>query len=153
MTTSNSIDTSATINWLEGVVTKAAVSAEAQALGLPKGTELPMVLRASGVRSQGELSVLAINMTEGALTSDQLTELLGVAFPGAKIGERHGPHYLCLARTGKLAGSRFAIPKATRKPREERSPAEQVAWLEARLIKAKSEVKAEVKASSKPAKA
>ncbi len=58
-------------------------------------------------RSQPEFSALAINVTRGGITGSELTEALRQAFPNAKVGDRHGPHYLCKARTGKLPGTEY----------------------------------------------
>jgi hypothetical protein len=68
----------------------------------------------SGYRSQGEFAAHMINLSNGTILPADLTDALACAFPAAKIGTRHGPHYLCLARTGKLAGTTIVPAKATR---------------------------------------
>lgn len=79
-------------------------------------------VRATGVKSQGATSMIVINMTVGKIKADQLTALLAAGYPTSKVGERHGPHYLSLARTGHLPGVTKAasnIPhdsKASKKP-------------------------------------
>lgn len=76
--------------------------------GLPQVEDLNtgavQLARASGVKSQGDVAVLVVNLTGGRVQADDLTKILAAAFPGSKVGERHGPHYLSLARTGKLKG-------------------------------------------------
>lgn len=57
---------------------------------------------AAATKSQGEYSALMINLARGQMTNEVLTQNLTVAFPDAKIGERHGPYYMSHARTGKL---------------------------------------------------
>lgn len=77
------------------------------------------LVKASGIKSQGEATVLLVNLTEGRCTAEQVTTALRAAFPGAKIGSRHGPHYLSLARTGKLEGVETnTIPHSARKARK-----------------------------------
>ena len=63
---------------------------------------LNLVITSSGARTQADVARLVINLTEGHVNSKDLTEILKVAFPKDKVGERHGPNYLSLARTGKL---------------------------------------------------
>lgn len=83
--------------------------------GNPEASAVALV-RASGIKSQGEAAVLLVNLTGGRCTADQVTAALKAAFPGAKIGARHGPHYLSLARTGKLEGVEAStIPHSARK--------------------------------------
>lgn len=65
-------------------------------------------------RSQGEFAAHIINLTEGNISGADLTASIAAAFPSAKVGTRHGPHYLCLARTGKLKGTTVVPPKAVR---------------------------------------
>lgn len=91
-------------------------------LGIPPapggttGTSLLSVVRASGIKSQGEATVLIINLSNGTCTHEQVTIALKAGFPTAKITDRHGPHYLSLARTGKLSGVEVtSIPHTARK--------------------------------------
>ena len=86
-------------------------------LGIPANADalisMTSLVRACGVKSQGEAAVLTVNLTNGAVNATQLTDVLRAAFPGARVGTRHGPHYLSLARTGKLDGVEVArIPHA-----------------------------------------
>lgn len=82
---------------------------------------LNLIVKSSGVKSQEELSALTVNLTQGTVTGAQLTEVLKAGFPasaGYKVGERHGPYYLSLCRTGKIKGSikvDFTPPKGAGK--------------------------------------
>lgn len=96
------------------------VNARLQKAGLPPMDNVDAavlaLVRASGIKSQGDAAVLAVNVTGGAVQAETLTEILKAGFPGAKIGARHGPHYLSLARTGKLEGVEAAtIPHSARR--------------------------------------
>lgn len=85
------------------------------------------IIKAEGVTTQGHFAALVINFTHGegkALDADSLTEALKRAFPGANIGRRHGPHYLCHARRGQLKGLRedlkpIPFVKRTKKNQQE----------------------------------
>lgn len=78
------------------------------AKGIPPMPELEAaslaLVRAEGLRDQGGVTVLAVNLANAKITGADVTALLAAGFPSAKIGARHGPHYLSLARTGKLEG-------------------------------------------------
>jgi hypothetical protein len=81
----------------------------------------------TGVKSQGDFSAAIINATHGegkALTAEELTIALKMAFPTAGVGKRHGPHYLCLARTGKLAGVAKMAPIPFAKRERKAKPAD-----------------------------
>ena len=71
---------------------------------------LALAVKASGARTQGEVSALVVNLTRGTITGAALTEVLKAAFPTDKVGDRHGPYYLSLCRTGKIACD-FTPPK------------------------------------------
>lgn len=90
------------------VATLEAINARLAKHGLPQVTDLntgaTQLARASGVKSQGDVAVLVVNLTGGRVPADDLTKILAASFPGSKVGDRHGPHYLSLARTGKLKG-------------------------------------------------
>ena len=58
----------------------------------------------ANAKTQGEVAVLMVNLTNGTITPEQLTNVLKVAFPNCRVGARHGPHYLSKCRTGKLTG-------------------------------------------------
>jgi len=64
--------------------------------------------------SQAKFASWLINVTQGNITNDQLTEALAEAFPTAKVGPRHGPHYASLSRSGKLKGCNYSVAKAGR---------------------------------------
>jgi hypothetical protein len=77
-------------------------------------------LLAIGVRSLDEFAATVINLAKGAIEPATMTGYMVKAFPGHKIGERHGPHYISLARTGSLSPKctvevRYAPGKATRR--------------------------------------
>lgn len=81
------------------------------------------LIKAEGVSTQGHFAAVVINLTHGEgkeLTADELTRALAEAFPGANIGNRHGPHYLSHARKGNLKGLREDLPtiKFSRKARK-----------------------------------
>lgn len=55
-----------------------------------------------GVTTQGAYAAVLINFTHGegrTIDGETVTQALKDAFPNANIAERHGPHYLCHART------------------------------------------------------
>lgn len=58
-------------------------------------------LMSINAKSQSDFAAVAIN--HGLRDHESLTNALTSAFPQAKIGSRHGPHFLSLARTGRLA--------------------------------------------------
>lgn len=103
----NSIPTSAVVKFLstEGLAVPADI-AHASALAVAR--------KVAGSNSQAKFAALLINLTEGDISNEQLTSALAVEFPEAKVGDRHGPHYASLSRSGKLAGCRFAVGKAGR---------------------------------------
>jgi hypothetical protein len=75
-------------------------------------------LLAMGCRTLDEVAATVVNLSKGEVTGEELTGYLKKAFPEHKIGERHGPHYLSLSRTGSLSGNiecRYTAPKAGRK--------------------------------------
>ncbi len=97
------------ITLMATMITPAKASAYLTSREIPvpedSGKALGLIVRSSGAKTQGEIAALMINLTEGAISGEQLTEVLKVACPGDNIGERHGPYYLSLARTGKIKGS------------------------------------------------
>ena len=72
-------------------------------------------LLAMFVTSLDSLTVLSLNLSEGMITSEELGDLMGRVFPENRIGVRHGPHYLSLARHGNLS-------KAAGTPRHSPAP-------------------------------
>lgn len=75
-------------------------------------------LLAMGVRSLDEFAATAVNLSQGAIEAEALKGQMAKAFPEHKIGDRHGAHYLSLARTGSLQGAiecRYTPGKASRK--------------------------------------
>lgn len=96
------------------------MNAELEARGLTEQTNenVAAMLLATGCRSLDEFSATIVNLTDGNIDSDTLASHMTKAFPNHKIGDRHGSHYLSLARNGNLAGTvecRFKPAKATRK--------------------------------------
>lgn len=87
---------------------------KARELPVPEETEkaFDLALKASGVKTQGEFSALMVNLTKGEISGANLTEALKLAFPTDKVGDRHGPYYLSLCRTGKIKTD-FAPAKKT----------------------------------------
>ncbi len=156
---SNKLDLDQASVALATMVTDEVVDQALQAMNLPVSGTLPerckVLITASGVRSQGDLVVLIVNHTHGEglpLDADEVTRVLAAAFPGAKVGKRHGPHYISLARSGKLKGLRedlTPIPhmrrKAAAKPAEAKTTdavetvTEETAALTAEAIEAMTE--------------
>ena len=97
--------------------------------GLSDDELAALYIRTLKVKSQGDYVAALINCTipEGIeLRASVVTDAMKVVFPTAKIGDRHGPHYFCLARKGKLRGLREdvgVIPHVKRK-RSSASPKE-----------------------------
>lgn len=135
-----SFNAAAAARYLANMVTDETVTSTLSEMGL-KGGNLQTLLIARGVRSQGEFAALVINLTKGGIQAEELTDAMAAAFPGAKVGKRHGPHYLCLARTGKLAGTDIQPPKATRQTVAKMTPKERVSYYQAQLAKAETEAK------------
>lgn len=79
---------------------------------------LALAVKSSGVKTQGEVSALVVNLTHGTISGAQLTEVLKAAFPTDKVGDRHGPYYLSLCRTGKIKVD-FTPAKKTGTPKVE----------------------------------
>lgn len=83
-----------------------AIDAELERRELPVPKDQEPVAKASlllaGVRSQSDFAAQVINIVGPDIDPSDLTQALTQAFPGAKIGSRHGPHYLSHARSGKL---------------------------------------------------
>ena len=61
-----------------------------------------MVIRISQVRTQAEVAALLVNLTRGQCSKDDMIDVLKSAFPGDKVGARHGSYYLSKCRTGKI---------------------------------------------------
>ena len=111
-----------------GIVAADAINARLEKKGLSKIEDHQQaaltLVKAEGIKSQGEATVLVVNLTQGKVDADQMTKILQQGFPGAKIGSRHGPHYLSLARTGKLEGVEVGtIPHRARKQKAASTPA------------------------------
>ncbi len=79
-----------------------------------------MAVKVSGAQgSQSKYATFLINVTQGNIDAGTITAALREAFPGAKVGDRHGPHYASLSRvrpdgTRKLKGARYEVPKTGR---------------------------------------
>ena len=83
--------------------------------GMEEAAAFALSQKISGaMSSQGKFAAWMIDIFQGNLTKEDLTDALIMAFPKAKIGPRHGAHYASYSRTGKLKGCRYAIPKAGR---------------------------------------
>lgn len=75
-------------------------------------------LLAAGIRSLDEFAATVVNLSKGDCDADTLKVFMTKAFPNHKIGDRHGSHYLSLARSGNIQGAiecRYAPAKATRR--------------------------------------
>lgn len=99
---------------------------------------LTLAVRSSGAKTQGEVAALVVNLTRAQITGAQLTEVLKAAFPTDKVGDRHGPYYLSLCRTGKIKVDFAPAKKAAGPKAEDRTAAleAEVASLKARIEKA-----------------
>lgn len=107
---------------------------------------ISLAIRSSGASSQGEVAGLVVNLTKAVITGAQLTEVLKAAFPTDKVGDRHGPYYLSLCRTGKIAvdhipGKKVAAAKAE-------SPDPRIAALETELEQLKARIAAALACTS-----
>lgn len=74
------------------------------------------------IKTQSQAAACVINLTfaQGkTLKASDLTACLAAGFPGAGVGDRHGPHYLSHARKGHLDGviPGVSIPVARRAAR------------------------------------
>lgn len=90
-------------------------------------TEAGSLLLAMGIRSLDEFAATVVNLSKGGISTLDMTAAMVRAFPGHKIGERHGPHYISLARTGSLSPKcmvevRYAPGKGVRKPNAPSTP-------------------------------
>ena len=93
---------------------------EARGLAAQKDPTVGATILAMGVRSLDEFAATVVNLSLGTVESEDLRNHMAKAFPNHKIGDRHGSHYLSLARKGNLQGAvecRFQPAKATRKRR------------------------------------
>lgn len=109
-----------TLTTLATLVTIENLKSEIANFGFPapntddKTELLGMAHRLAAIRSQADMATFAINVTQGGLTADDLTQILREAFPTAKVGDRHGKHFASNSRTGKLKNCRFAVAKGVR---------------------------------------
>jgi len=124
------------------MTTREAIDARLSKAGIDLPAETPdqvaaeTFIKTSGVKSQGDLTAVYLNVTvgEGLMhTAENCTELLRAGFPDAAISKRHGPHYISHARTGKLKlldEGITSIPHARKvkatKPEVEKTVAEQI---------------------------
>lgn len=76
---------------------------------------------AGRVRNGHEVCAVMLNLTDGAIKPDVMTDVMAKALPGSKVGDRHGHHYMSLARNGKLGGEIAVrcIPGLARKAKAE----------------------------------
>ena len=136
MTESKKLNGEGAAQGLSMMVNDEVVDRSLKALGMPTDGTLQercrILITASAVRSQGDYVALVINVTHGEglpLSADDVTRALAMAFPNARIGDRHGPHYISLARTGKLKGLRedLAPIPHMRRPAAKEEDVEEVA--------------------------
>jgi hypothetical protein len=112
-------------------IDKALVDAKVELAGeQPAEERVAHLLR--GVTSQSAFAAVVLNLTieQGqALTDAELTRALAEAFPNASVGNRHGKHYMSLARKGRLPGleRKLAIPYAKRATKAETETETEVA--------------------------
>jgi hypothetical protein len=75
------------------------------------------MLLASGCRSLDDVTTTVINLSHGQVSGKDMTDMLAKCFPNHQIGDRHGPHYLSLVRTGDSGSKiecRFRVAKRQR---------------------------------------
>lgn len=108
-------------------------------------TACDVLLRASGCKSQPDVAALAINLTGGAMSNQDMTAIIKAAFPKDKVGDRHGSYYMSHARTGKLKGTTIVPAKSANagKVKEEivsryKALEARIALLEQRIAKAQT---------------
>lgn len=82
--------------------TKELLAEQLASFGIKNSSDPFVLVNCLGVKSQADAAALIINL--GVHDPGVITMILQLAFPGSRVGARHGPHYLSLARTGKLAG-------------------------------------------------
>ncbi|KKM79182.1 hypothetical protein LCGC14_1352540 [marine sediment metagenome] len=72
------------------------------------------LIAVSAIATQSDFAATVINLTNGQVSGEQLSEACGAAFDGRKTkdGSRHGPYYLCRARKGLLKGCNVVPPKS-----------------------------------------
>lgn len=75
---------------------------------------MELALKVAQATSQAKTAAFLINATKGAVTNDDITEVLKACFPDAKVSERHGAHFASLSRSGKLAGCNYEVAKGGR---------------------------------------
>ncbi len=148
---------SKTINTANAVTTFTAfdldaMNTELQARGLTDVEDINMAatILASGIRSLDEFAATMINLAQGNIDSADLRDAMEVAFPEHKISDRHGSHYLSLARNGNLQGNiecRFAPPKATRKPRGKKGVNIDLSAMDEKQLKLLAKVSPELEAA------
>lgn len=123
----NKIDVTECARAMLDVAGELAISERLVAQGVPaEGAALArgeLLVKAGGLRSEGEVAALAINLTGGRIAPKDLTRILAASFPTLRVGDRHGPHYISLARTGKLKGVDDAARAIKFAPRRARAPA------------------------------
>lgn len=116
---SKTINTAATTAFLLTFGLPAIVSEmEARGLKPVSDPETGAALLAMGCKSLDDVAVTVVNLTNGSITAEELHEGFVKCFPEHKIGDRHAPHYLSLARTGNHNSkfeTRVEVPKASRK--------------------------------------
>lgn len=94
------------------------IELKARKLGTCEDPTMGATILAMGCRSLDEYSATIINLSGGTIDADGLKAGMQKAFPEHKIGDRHGNHYLSLARKGNLQGNvecHFQPAKSSRK--------------------------------------
>lgn len=92
-----------------------ALTAELDAQGIPEMPEAAAVaVVTKGVNSLGSFTRLVSDLSGGTLTGKDITGLMLRVFPENKVGDKHGPHYLSLARKGRYGDLRHVPPSRRR---------------------------------------
>jgi hypothetical protein len=95
----------------EAAIKEELVSSGVPAEGIP--TEAAVAIVTKGITNLGPFTRLVSDLSGGTLAAKDITALMERAFPDLKIGEKHGPHYLSLARKGNYGELRH--PPASKK--------------------------------------
>jgi hypothetical protein len=116
---SKTANTAAVVEILKGIGL-ASLNEELAAIGLKPAEEIEVAatLVAMKVKSLDDFAVVVVNGNKGSVSGEELGTAMAKAFPAHKIGERHGPHYLSLCRTGSHNSDlvvRYPVGKSARK--------------------------------------
>ena len=95
--------TSPSFKHLNSLVNKESLKDANILIGIPSSSDLSLFIMASGaLKASTDMTRSTLILTKGTVDNDGLQLILEQAFPNKKISNRHGGHYLCMARSGKI---------------------------------------------------